>query len=226
MMMHPMRDSIRQEFSFGRYHISLVLPNPEAIRAEWESRQREEDAAGKEGNPGEAFPFWAKAWPSSRAICTFLSKQPGLFKEKRVLEIGAGLGLPSLLCALEATSVLCTDLSEEAMQFAQISAALNGMENIRCSVLDWTLNSQPLPCDLLLMSDLNYAPEAFPHLHRMLEQYRQSHATILLATPQRLSGRSFAESISPWVSESEEIIVAEGDTMVPVSIFLMKPGTW
>jgi predicted nicotinamide N-methyase len=223
--MQPIRESIRQEFSFGQYHISLVLPDPEKIRVEWESRQGEEHAPGKEGSPGRAFPFWAKVWPSSRAICTFLSKQPGLFKEKRILEIGAGLGLPSMLCALEATSLLCTDVSYEAMQFVEISAALNGIENMRCSVLDWTSHPQPLPCDLLLMSDLNYAPEAFPHLHRMLEQYRQSHATILLATPQRLSGRSFAESIRPWVSQSEEIIVAEGNTMVPVSIFLMKPGS-
>jgi predicted nicotinamide N-methyase len=217
--------SIRQDFLFGPYRVSLLLPELEHIHASWVSGLTEKLSAGEAGSGKQGFPFWAKVWPAARAMCIYLSGHPDLFRHQRVLEIGAGLGLPSLLCAMEASSVMCTDLSAEAMQFAEASASFNGLENVRCMVLDWTKYPQSLPCDLLLMSDVNYAPEAFPYLLRMLAQYRQQQATILLATPQRLSGRSFAESILPWVSHTEEIVVEDGNAQVPVSIFQIQPVT-
>jgi len=46
-------------------------------------------------NPQTAFPFWARIWPSSLALTSFLQKEPHWVSSKNVLEIGAGIGLPS-----------------------------------------------------------------------------------------------------------------------------------
>ena len=43
----------------------------------------------------EFLPYWAELWPAARALAAALPEVPGL----RVIELGAGLGVPSLVAA-------------------------------------------------------------------------------------------------------------------------------
>eukprot|EP00566_Odontella_aurita_P020933 CAMPEP_0113596846 /NCGR_PEP_ID=MMETSP0015_2-20120614/40606_1 /TAXON_ID=2838 /ORGANISM="Odontella" /LENGTH=356 /DNA_ID=CAMNT_0000504493 /DNA_START=49 /DNA_END=1119 /DNA_ORIENTATION=- /assembly_acc=CAM_ASM_000160 len=56
----------------------------------------------------------SSVWPSSVALCLHLAAHPEAVRGRRVLELGAGCGLPSLLCrdALGANAVLATDFWE------------------------------------------------------------------------------------------------------------------
>jgi predicted nicotinamide N-methyase len=198
-----------QQFFFGPYAMEVMVPDPAQIRARWAQRQM----------PEEEFPFWSKVWPSAKALCTYLAAHPALFRGKRVLELGAGLGLPSLLCAAEAISVHCTDRSREAMRFAEASAARNGWPGMRCSVLNWLDSPQPLPCDLLLLSDVNYDPQIGEALKALIDRYRQRNVDIVLATPQRPAGRAFAWEIRSWVTESLSMDVPDETGTVTVTLF-------
>ena len=49
-------------------------------------------------------------WNTARCLADFLLRHPRLARTKRVLEFGAGAGLPSLLAVLQgAGGVVCTD---------------------------------------------------------------------------------------------------------------------
>jgi len=50
-------------------------------------------------------------WDASMALCLHLGQQPSLVRGKRVLELGAGCGLPSVVCRdlLQADAILATD---------------------------------------------------------------------------------------------------------------------
>ncbi|KAG9237241.1 hypothetical protein BJ875DRAFT_370308 [Amylocarpus encephaloides] len=56
-------------------------------------------------------PLWGHhLWQAGRIISTYLEKNPSLVTSKTVLELGAGAGLPSLVCAvLGANKVVVTD---------------------------------------------------------------------------------------------------------------------
>ncbi|KAE8444266.1 hypothetical protein EG329_000766 [Mollisiaceae sp. DMI_Dod_QoI] len=56
-------------------------------------------------------PLWGHhLWQAGRLISTYLEKNPDLIRGKTVLELGAGAGLPSLVCAeLGAKKVVVTD---------------------------------------------------------------------------------------------------------------------
>ncbi|KAK0104490.1 nicotinamide n-methyltransferase [Cadophora gregata] len=56
-------------------------------------------------------PLWGHhLWNAGRLISTYLEKNPSLVKDKTVLELGAGAGLPSLVCAvLGARKVVVSD---------------------------------------------------------------------------------------------------------------------
>ena len=62
-----------------------------------------------------AFPYWSKVWPSAEALALFILQHPEYIAGKMVVELGAGLGLPSLVAAQMAASVLCTDYEPEAV---------------------------------------------------------------------------------------------------------------
>jgi nicotinamide N-methyltransferase len=56
-------------------------------------------------------PLWGHhLWNAGRLISTYFEKKPELVKDKTILELGAGAGLPSLICAaLGAKKVVVTD---------------------------------------------------------------------------------------------------------------------
>ena len=62
-----------------------------------------------------------RVWPASVALCHSLVARPEAVAGRRVLELGAGTGLPSLLCArhLCAAHVIATDSNRAAVERLQ-----------------------------------------------------------------------------------------------------------
>ncbi len=204
--------SIRSEFSFGPYRVSILVPDPEQVRMAW---------ASVEERGASAFPYWSRVWPAALGMGEFLSRHPELFRRKTVLEIGAGLGLPSLICAQEAGSVLCTDQSVDAIAYARASATLNGLENFRVQTFDWTSEDAPIACELLLLSDINYAPESFASIIALLDAYIAGGTLVIVSTPHRLSAREFIQRIEPWIQHRAAFLVGDEGQQSPVSVYVL-----
>src|SRR5258706_405498 len=71
----------------------------------------------------EFLPYWAELWPSGVALARVVS---GLdLGGVRVLELGAGLGLPSLAAAIRGADVLATDWADDAVELLRPNAERN-----------------------------------------------------------------------------------------------------
>ncbi len=99
----------------------------------------------------EFLPYWAELWPAATALVAAL---PERLDGVRVIELGCGLGLPSLVAAARGAEVTAVDWAEEAVELLQRNAARNGLALVS-EVHDWR---QPLArtFDLAIAADVLY----------------------------------------------------------------------
>lgn len=194
------------------YH--LYVPDAASVKQEYENNRSD--------NHDTAFPYWARLWPSAIALSTFIVQHPDFVAGKQVMEIAAGLGLPSLVAARLASSVHCSDMDADAVEMAAASAAAAQLNNLHCEVLNWNDIPSHLPADTLLLSDVNYEPEAFDALQRLLQHFLQQGTTILLATPQRLMAVAFVNTLQEFVAQQSELEVPTEKGSTRISIFVLR----
>ena len=98
----------------------------------------------------EFLPYWAELWPAATALAEALPEVGGL----RVVELGCGLGVPSLVAAARGAQVTATDWSDEAIELLRANAERNGLRLV-AEVRDWR---RPWPdrFDLALAADVLY----------------------------------------------------------------------
>src|SRR6266576_5534002 len=71
----------------------------------------------------EFLPYWAELWPAATALAEALPDVRGL----RVVELGCGLGVTSLVAAAKGAHVTATDWAEDAIALLRENAARNGL---------------------------------------------------------------------------------------------------
>lgn len=203
-----------QSFRFGDYTFNAFVPDPLALQQAF-SKQLQSD-------PSTPAPYWAQVWPSAYALCEFMATQPHWVQNKIVLELAAGLGLPSLLAAQFATQVTCSDYVPEAVQLMQQSIQKNKLENINAMLIDWNQLPNDLSADLLLLSDINYEPQAFETLFNVIISFLEKGTTILLSTPQRLMAKPFIDRLLPYSKIWEEKTIANLTPAVTCSVYVLQ----
>ena len=108
----------------------------------------------------------------------------------RVLELGCGLGLPSLAAAVGGAEVLATDWAEDAIEFLRRNAERNRLF-LRVARVRWS-EPEPLlraaPWDLVLGADLLYEARNAEQLAQLLPRLG---GDVLLAEP----GRPYANHL-------------------------------
>lgn len=190
-----------QTFQFGTSTVELYVPDAIKVQ-EWFGEQLK-------SNPEIPTPYWSQVWPAAISICEFITHNTDYIKGKKVLELAAGLGLPSFLAAQFAKKVHCSDYVQEAVDVLIKSIQHNNLTNIHCSKMDWNALPHSLTADVLLLSDINYEPTAFEALFKVLQRFLEQGTTIILSTPQRMMAKPFIERLLPFCVQQEEIIVQE-----------------
>jgi len=140
----------------------------------------------------EFLPYWAELWASGLALARLV---PSLdLHGRRVLELGAGLGLPSLAAAIAGADVLATDWAEEAVELLRRNARRNSIR-LRVKRVRWD-EPEPLlqraPWDVVLLADVLYEQR---NATQLLELLPRLGGDVVLADP----GRPFAQGfLAHW----------------------------
>jgi predicted nicotinamide N-methyase len=175
----PLLDVVSVELEAGGQEFTIIRPR------DWDELRHQEGAEGRSA------PYWAIAWPSGRALANALGERE--LAGKRVLELGCGLGLPSLAAARRGASVVATDGSPDAVVFAAHNLALNGLEG-EVAQVDWRepgALADGAPWDLVLAADVLYLRQNVEALLRLLPRLVGRDGTALLADPRRAGARDF-----------------------------------
>jgi predicted nicotinamide N-methyase len=142
----------------------------------------------------EFLPYWAQLWPSGVALARAISGRA--LKGARVVELGCGLGLPSLAAARAGGRVLATDWSPTAIELLLDNADRNGVA-LEAEVVSWTDPAALLaraPFELVLAADVLYERRSVPVLSDLLPRLG---GEVLLADPGRPPLEAFLERFGP-----------------------------
>jgi predicted nicotinamide N-methyase len=139
----PEPDLVPRRFAFGGEELDVLVPRDmEALLSE-EAFEHE-----------EFLPYWAQSWPSGPALADRLTERDltGL----PVLELGCGLGLPSLLAARLGARITASDWAPDALALLADNAGRNdvALELLR---LDWFApEPSPTTWPLVIAADVLY----------------------------------------------------------------------
>jgi predicted nicotinamide N-methyase len=141
----------------------------------------------------EFLPYWAELWSSGVALAHDVARRS--LRGASVLELGCGLGLPSIAAALAGGRVLATDWSPEAVHATAENARRNGAE-LETAVVAWGA-PEPLleraPWRWVLASDVLYEQRNVDLLLELLPRLVDTGGEVLLADPSRRPAERFLE---------------------------------
>ncbi|KAI2618251.1 FAM86A protein [Hypoxylon sp. NC1633] len=190
----PSEITAAQQKSYVTYTLSLLeaacrLPAPQVTVLE---SRNVISAAGTTG---------LRTWEASLHLGQFLCANPSLVRQKSILELGAGTGYLSILCAkfLGPKFVVASDGSDDAVANLPDNFFLNGFQEsdvIRAMHIKWghaLVGTEDehwnggRPIDLILGADITYDKEVIPSLVRTLAEFVAMfpHITILVAATER-----------------------------------------
>lgn len=180
-----MNDLVEEVVALDGRDLRLLRPRDSEVLLDEDAFERE-----------EFLPYWAELWPSSLALARTIARRA--LRGARTLELGCGLGLPSIAAALAGGRVLATDWSAEAVAMTAANAERNGAR-LRTLVCSWT-DPEPLldqaPWDLVLASDLLYERR---NADALLDLLPRLAAEVLLADPgRRPAARFLEEAAGTW----------------------------
>lgn len=174
----------------------------------------------------DKLPYGVTLWASGIALAHEVSSRADTFRDKRVLELGAGTGLPGIVAASYGARVVQTDRNELAMSVCRRNLKLNDIETIEQRLVDWTNWSDAEQYDWILGSDILYGEEMHLHLRRIFESnIVPITGRILLSDPFRETSIKLLEELEKddWSISMSKWSVGEESLPRTVGVFELSP---
>lgn len=138
----------------------------------------------------ERIPYWADVWESAIVLAEELAAVDG--RGLALLELGCGLGLPSLAAAQAGFTVTASDYEPPALEGVRFNAVRNGLDKISTLELDW----RALPEDLgrfhrVVAADVLYESHHPAALADVIARTLRPDGIALVADPGRQKAAGF-----------------------------------
>ncbi len=152
-------------------------------------------AAARIGISSAQWCLFGQVWPSGRllaeAMCTFD------IRGKRILEIGCGLGLSSLVLQRRCANVTASDHHPLAQSFLEYNATQNQLPHVDYRDLPWEIPDDTLGrFDLIIGSDILYERGHAGLIADLLRRHAQPDVEVLITDPGRGNSSSFTRALA------------------------------
>ncbi len=183
----------------------------------------DEAAADEAAEP----PYWAEIWPAAHALAEVVAAHD--LRGRSVLELGAGLALPSLAAARAGGDVVASDADPRPLALIEEAARLNGL-TLRTAVADWNRPPAHLTgqrFELVLAADVLYEPPSTDALATLLPRLVAPGGVVLVAAPWREQAERLVTLLRHrgWGAVGRET-TAPGwhGRRSPIWVVLLRPG--
>jgi len=136
-------------------------------------------------NDTDMIPYYADLWPSAEALAKYLTENFTTLSGSSIIELGCGLGLPSIICAKLGADVIATDFHPYNRSGFERNAAENGVSQITYTQMDWEFPTYHKKFDMVIGSDLLYEPKQIATLTNCVKTIIKDDGIFILADPGR-----------------------------------------
>jgi predicted nicotinamide N-methyase len=152
----------------------------------------------------EARPYGSVLWPAALALAHELAMRS--LQGKRILELGAGTGLPGLVARSLGAHVVQTDRQKLVLHVCKLNAERNQVETER-RLADWTEWTDTTQYDLIVGSDILYAEALHPALEAIFAGNLAPGGSLVISDPfreaslslfERMQANGWAVSFDKW----------------------------
>lgn len=163
-------------------------------------------------------PYFGILWPASEALAFYLSENSNLVKNKTVLELGCGLGLPSIVASHLQGKVLATDYHPDVEAYYKRNLNHSSLES-EYKRLNWREDQSSVgQFDLVMGSDVLYENKHAREVAQGLIRFMKPDGSILLSDPGRNYLQPFLEAMKLEGFEEEMHLIPIKDK----EIFVFK----
>jgi predicted nicotinamide N-methyase len=146
------------------------------------------------GVSSATWPLFGLVWPSARKMADVMQTFP--IADLRILEIGCGLGLASLVIHRRLGTVTASDYHPYTERFLSANLLLNDMHALPYVSGHWE-RANPLlgEFDLIIGSDVLYERDHPLQLAGFIQRHAASHAQVLIIDPNRGNRAAFHKAM-------------------------------
>lgn len=151
-------------------------------------------AAEAAGISSAAWPLFGLVWPSARILANAMQTQD--LTNKRVLEIGCGLGLASMVIHRRAGDVTASDCHPLSDLFLQENMRLNGLPPIKYHTGHWERENLGLGLfNLIIASDVLYERQQPDTLSGFIDLHSSPQVDVIVLDPDRGNRNGFCRKM-------------------------------
>lgn len=176
-------------------------------------------AAERLGICSASWPLFGLVWPSSIRLAERLLQRP-VVPEERILELGCGLALPTLVGRRRGARITASDRHPMTRVFLESNAQLNDISSVKYRHGQWGTDMEictrdtgaellSARYDLILGSDLLYDRDAPAELADFIDDHARARAEVWIIDPDRGHRPAFTRQMEAYgfdLVEEERIV--------------------
>ena len=152
------------------------------------------DGAAAQGINSATWPLFGQVWPMSVVMAMNIYKLD--LAGKRVLEIGCGIGLCSLVLHRMGVDITASDYHPRVREFLERNVLRNGLPPIKYQNGNWDRENPRLgKFDVLIGSDILYQPDHAHLVSRFIDRHSSDEVQVIIGDPGRANLSRFTRAM-------------------------------
>jgi methyltransferase-like protein 23 len=160
----------------------------------------------------ERLPYGVMLWPAAIALAHDMLARAEQLPGKRILELGAGTGIPGIVAGSLGAHVVQVDRSEVALHVCNLNTARNRATSVEVRNADWDDFHSDTLFDLIVGADVLYASIMHDRLRAICDRYLAPGGRVIFSDPLRtdsllllgeMEASGWHVSLAKWTIEVE-----------------------